>query len=172
MIPGVTSNYFHDHLNVGSELQVRAPSGDFFLQENSSGPVVLLSGGVGMTPMISVLNHLVETDSQRPVWFIHGVLNGAEHAFGPHVRGLAKSHDNVDAHIVYMEPGPDDKKGRDYDGSGFITTELLQGLLPGPEGDFYLCGPPPFMKALFNGLLGWGWPRSGFSTSSSARRRY
>lgn len=156
MPPGVTSNHFHDHLNVGSEVRVRAPSGDFFLQENGSGPVVLLSGGVGVTPMISMLNHLVETGSKRPVWFIHGVQNGAEHAFGPHVRGLARSLANVDAHIVYLEPGPDDEKGRDYDGSGFITMELLQGLLPGPEGDFYLCGPPPFMKALFNGLLGWG----------------
>ena len=156
MPPGVTSNHFHDHLNVGSELLVRAPSGDFFLQEDGSGPVVLLSGGVGLTPMISMLNHLVETGSKRPVWFIHGVRNGAEHAFGPHVRGLAQSHDNIDAHIVYMEPGPDDEKGRDYDGSGFITMELLQGLLPGPEGEFYLCGPPPFMKVLFNGLLGWG----------------
>ncbi len=156
MPPGVTSNHFHDHLNVGGELQVRAPSGDFFLQEDGSGPVVLLSGGVGLTPMISMLNHLLETDSKRPVWFIHGVQNGAEHAFGPHVRGLAQSHANVNVHIVYREPGPDDEKDRDYDGSGFVTMELLQGLLPGPEGDFYLCGPPPFMKALFNGLLGWG----------------
>lgn len=154
--PGLASNFFHDHVEVGATLKVMAPAGDFFLHEDRDGPVVLLSGGVGLTPMISMLNHLTGQGGRRPVWFIHGVQNGAEHAFGPHVRALAAAHDNVTAHIVYTEPGPDDVEGRDYDAAGFITIPMLESLLPGPDCDFYLCGPPPFMKALFNALLGWG----------------
>ena len=162
--PGVSSNYFHDHVETGSELQVRAPSGDFFLHEDDevdgdggeSGPVVLLSGGVGLTPMVSMLNHIVANGAKKPVWFIHGVHNGNEHAFGAHVRGLAETHANVHAHIAYLEPGPGDVEGRDCDSAGVISMELLQSLVPGKDGDFYLCGPPPFMKVLFNGLLDWG----------------
>ena len=162
--PGVSSNYFHDHVEAGSELQVRAPSGEFFLHEDDevdgdggkSGPVVVLSGGVGLTPMVSMLNHIVANGAKKPVWFIHGVRNGDEHAFGAHVRGLAETHANVHAHIAYLEPGPGDVEGRDYDSAGVISMELLQSLVPGKDGDFYLCGPPPFMKVLFNGLLDWG----------------
>jgi uncharacterized protein len=153
--PGASSNYFHDHVHVGSKLDVRAPAGNFYLRDGDK-PVVLLSGGVGLTPMISMLNHLAANGAKRPVWFIHGVRNGAEHAFGPHVRGLAEKHANVGAHIAYLEPRPEDIKGRDYDTSGVITLDLLQRLLPGPGCDFYLCGPPPFMKTFYNALLGWG----------------
>ncbi len=162
--PGLSSNYFHDHVKVGTALEVLAPSGDFFLHEDGaggeSGPVVLLSGGVGLTPMIAMLNHIVHQGAKRPVWFVHGVQNGDEHAFGAHVRRLAAGHDNVGAHIVYTEPGPGDVQGRDYDAAGFITIQMLESLLEGQteqkSADFYLCGPPPFMKALFNALLGWG----------------
>lgn len=154
--PGTSSNYFHDHVTVGTRLQVLAPSGDFYLRDSGRRPVALLSGGVGLTPMVSMLNSMVENGAETPVWFVHGVRNGAEHAFGPHVRRLAEAHDNVNAHIVYLEPRPEDVPGRDYDDAGLITMEMLDRLLPGPEGDFYLCGPPPFMKALYNGLLGWG----------------
>ncbi|MBC8337662.1 MAG: 2Fe-2S iron-sulfur cluster binding domain-containing protein [Alphaproteobacteria bacterium] len=154
--PGAASNYFHDHVTVGSTLSVIAPAGDFFLHEDRDGPVVLMSGGVGLTPMISMLNHIVDQGAERPVWFLHGVQNGSEHAFRDHVRQLAETMENVRAHMVYAEPGPGDVLGRDYDAEGFITTQMLESLLPGPDCDFYLCGPPPFMKALYNALLGWG----------------
>ena len=154
--PGLSSNYFHDHVEAGTPLKVMAPSGDFFLHEDRDGPVVLLSGGIGLTPMISMLNHIVDQGLSRPVWFIHGVQDGDEHAFGAHVRGLAAARENVNAHIVYAEPGAGDVQGRDYDAEGFITLPMLESLLDGPDADFYLCGPPPFMKALFNALLGWG----------------
>ncbi len=155
MPPGASSNYFHDHVDVGSKLEVRAPAGEFYLRDGDR-PVVLLSGGVGLTPMISMLNHLVADGDKRDVWFIHGVRNGAEHAFGKHVRSLAKAHANVGVHVAYLEPRPEDVAGRDYDSSGVITMDLLRSLLPGPGCDFYLCGPPPFMKAFYNALLDWG----------------
>ncbi len=156
--PGLSSNYFHDHVEVGTPLEVMAPSGDFCLHGDGGelGQVVLLSGGIGLTPMISILNHIVDQGLSRPVWFIHGVQNGDEHAFGAHVRGLAAAHENVGAHIVYTEPVAGDVQGRDYDAVGFITIPMLESLLEGPDADFYLCGPPPFMKVLFNALLGWG----------------
>ncbi|NQV84664.1 MAG: 2Fe-2S iron-sulfur cluster binding domain-containing protein [Rhodospirillales bacterium] len=153
--PGASSNYFHDHVGVGSTLQVIAPTGDFFLADGD-GPVVLLSGGVGLTPMISMLNHLVDQGAARPVWFVHGVQNGTEHAFGPHVRQLAETHASVRAHVVYVEPGPGDVKGRDFDDAGFITIEMLERIGAGLGADYYLCGPPPFMQALYTALRDWG----------------
>ncbi len=122
--PGASSNYFHDHLEVGSALQVIAPNGDFFLHEDRDGPVVLLSGGVGLTPMISMLNHLVDQGAQRPVWFLHGVQNGAEHAFKDHVRQLAEVHDTISTHVLYAKPGPDDVQGQDYDDAGYFTISI------------------------------------------------
>ena len=123
--PGLSSNYFHDHVEVGTTLKVKAPSGDFFLHEDRDGLVVMLSGGIGLTPMISMLNHIVDQGLSRPVWFIHGVQNGDEHAFGQHVRGLADAHENVSAYIVYTEPGAGDVQGRDYDVEGFITLAIV-----------------------------------------------
>ena len=154
--PGASSNYFHDNVEVGSVLQVVAPNGDFFLHDDRDGPVVLMSGGVGLTPMIAMLNHLVDQGASRPVWFVHGVQNGAEHAFGSHVRQLAEAHAAVNAHMVYAEPGPDDALGRDYDDAGFITIPMLERLGAGTGADYYLCGPPPFMKVIYNALLDWG----------------
>ncbi len=153
---GVASNYFHDQVQPGTHIRAKAPMGEFHLDRESTRPVALLSGGVGLTPMISMLNALVEGGPERPVWFIHGVRNGSEHALGDHVRGLADACANVRAHVVYQDPGAGDVKGRDYDSEGFITTELLNGLLPSTDMDFYLCGPPPFMKAVYNLLLDWG----------------
>ena len=120
----------------------------------SERPVVLLSGGVGLTPMISMLNTIAETDRTRPVWFIHGTRNGREHALGEHVRGLARDNNAIHAHIRYSAPHANDVEGRNYDSQGFVDIELLKRLLPFDDYDFYLCGPPPFMKSLYCGLLG------------------
>ena len=151
--PGLSSNFFHDHVEVGSTLQVGAPTGDFYLHEDRIGPVVLLSGGVGLTPMIAMLNHLVDQGASRPVWFVHGVQNGAEHAFGAHVRQLAEAHAAVSTHVVYAEPEPDDALGRDYDDAGFITIPMLERLGAGLDADYYLCGPPPMIDAAITALM-------------------
>ncbi len=156
--PGLSSSYFHDHLQPGSELCVRAPRGEFWLDPDSDTPVVLLSGGVGLTPMISMLNAIVAQNSGRPVWFIHGVRHGGEHAMGAHVRALAEANENVQVHIRYSRPRPQDVQGRDYDAAGRVDLALLQDLLPPAPYEFYLCGPPPFMQSLFRGLLDWGIP--------------
>ena len=151
--PGLASNYFHDHVQLGTRLCVKAPHGKFYLDPDDDSPVVLLSGGVGLTPMISMLNAIVESRSKRTVWYVHGARDGREHAMGPHVRRLAAEHDNVGVHISYSRPRSEDIEGRDYDRRGHVSIDLLKELLPPAAYDFYLCGPTPFMKSLYNGLL-------------------
>jgi len=160
LTPGLSSNYFHDRVELGTRLSVKAPRGDFHLDPREIGPVVLLSAGVGITPMMSMLEAIVETGSQRPIWFIHGARNGRDQIMGAVARQIATEHDNVRLHVCYSRPDPEDVPGRDYDSAGHITTDLLQRLLPGADFDFYLCGPEPFMKALHDGLLAWSVPEA------------
>lgn len=158
LYPGVSSNYFHDQVGPGTKLLAISPRGKFFLDPKGEGPVVLLSAGVGLTPLVSMLNAIVESGVKRPTWFIHGARNSLEHAMGSHVRAVPKENENIRVHIRYSKPLPADIKGRDYDDKGHVDIELLKRLLPGNDFDFYLCGPTPFMKSLFNGLLDWSVP--------------
>jgi ferredoxin-NADP reductase len=144
-------------------LQVAAPRGDFYLDPQEETPVVLLSGGVGLTPMISMLNAIVESGKKRLVWFIHGTRNGVHHAMCKHMRQVAEENENVTVHISYSRPRPEDQKGLDYDSTGHVTVDLLKKLLPNKDMDFYLCGPPPFMKSLMKDLQEWGVPEDSIS---------
>ena len=156
LYPGVSSNYFHDQVEPGSKLLSKSPRGRFFLDPHAETPVVLLSAGVGLTPSMSMLNAIVDAGSDRSTWFIHGSRNSREHAMGAHVRSVAKENSNVHLHIRYSRPLSEDTIGRDYDEEGYVDTELVKRLVPGKDLDFYLCGPTPFMKSLFTGLLAWG----------------
>ena len=174
--PGVSSNYFHDHVDVGSTLSAKAPRGRFYLDPEGEGPVALVSGGVGQTPMISMLNAIVAAGAKRPTWFVHASRCGREHAFGEAVRRLAEEHDNVHVHIRYSQPSPADVIGRDHDDTGRIEADLLKRLGPDNECDFYLCGPTGFMRSLFDGLLSWGVPEQRihyefFGPASAVRER-
>ena len=154
--PGVASNYFHDQVEIGTKLLAKSPRGRFFLDPNGESPVVLLSAGVGVTPSISMLNAIVAASSKRPTWFIHGSRNKREHALGEHVRRVGEENTNVHCHIRYSQPSSEDVVGGDYDDRGHVDIKLVKELLPDKNCDFYLCGPAPFMKSLFNGLLDWG----------------
>ncbi|MEK6481519.1 NO-inducible flavohemoprotein [Catalinimonas sp. 4WD22] len=155
---GVASNYFHDHLQEGSVVPVHIPTGNFFLNKELSLPVVLISGGVGQTPLMSMLNTLVAEDSKRAVWYIHGTRNGKEHAFKDHVKSIDQQYDHINSYICYERPGPNDVLGEDYDAKGMINLDLIQKLLPGKEADFYFCGPQVFMRMLYQSLTAWGVP--------------
>jgi len=154
--PGVSSNYFHDQVEVGSKILANSPRGKFFLNTQAQTTVVLLSAGVGLTPMISMLNALNEPGSKRPVWFIYGTRNKKEHAMGDHVRQVAGENRSLQAYIKYSQPTPEDELGMDYDEKGYVDIDLVKRLIPGKDCDFYLCGPTPFMKSMFKGLLAWG----------------
>ncbi len=154
------SNYFHNLVEPGTRLQVAASRGDFFLDPQEETPVGLLSGGVGLTPMISMLNAIVDSGKKKPAWFIHGTRNGIHHAMCKHMRRAAAENDNITVHIRYSQPRPEDVKGRDYDSIGHVNLDLLKELLPNKDKDFYLCGPPPFMKTLMHDLQEWGVPEN------------
>ncbi len=156
----LVSTYAHDHLKLGDTIEAMAPRGKFVLDCSSNRPVVLLSGGVGITPMIAMTNALINeglrTGHFRPIYFIHGAQNGAVHAFGDHIRELAEAHEQLTAHIRYSHPGAQDRLGETHHSEGFVDMELLKEVLPFDDYDFYLCGPAPFMQAIYDGLTGIG----------------
>lgn len=156
--PGVASNFFHDDIDVGSTVLAQSPRGRFVLDPSRERPVVLLSGGIGLTPLVSMLSAIAESASRCPTWFIHGARNGREHAMGELVRRLSDGHEHIHTHIRYSRPLPEDTVGQDYDDEGRVDVELLKHLLPDQTCDFYLCGPTPFMRSLFDGLVDWGIP--------------
>ena len=131
---GLSSNYFVDQVEVGDTIRVAAPRGRFHIDRDSERAVVLLSAGVGMTPMVSMLNTIVQSGAARDVWFVHGARNGREHAMGAHVRRLAAEHDNVHAHVRYSQPDPGDLVGREYDSPGRVDLGLLRKIVWPPTG--------------------------------------
>lgn len=153
------SHYLHDLVEPGERLQVAAPRGDFFIDPREETPAVFISGGVGLTPMISMLNAIVASGRKRPVWFFHGTRNGIYHVMCGHVRKMAEENENVTVYICYSRPRHEDLEGRDYDITGHLTVDLLKKLLPGKDMDFYLCAPPQFMESMMKGLQVWGVPR-------------
>ncbi|PCI61356.1 MAG: oxidoreductase [Kordiimonadales bacterium] len=157
---GTASKFLHDHIEVGSTIEAMAPRGKFFFDEESKRPVVLLSGGVGITPMIAMANKLIRDaipgKTSRAVHFFHGARNGNDHAFGDTVRQLAKDSDRFSAHIRYSQPTAADVEGVHHDSEGRLDVALLKAALGFNDYDFYLCGPAPFMKSLYEGLTGIG----------------
>ena len=139
---GVVSNYLHDQFSVGDSLMVGAPCGEFVLND-SNKPLVLVTGGVGITPAISMLDSAV--DSGRHILFVHSAINGRVHAFRQHVEALAKERSNLDVRFVYAEPEEGDK----FHAKGYLKEEMLEELLPeNRDIDFYFLGPKPFMSAV------------------------
>jgi ferredoxin-NADP reductase len=151
---GVVSSYVHDHLRAGDILEVSAPRGGFTLQ-SGDGPVVFLSAGIGATPVLAMLHSLSSAASPRDVWWIYGARNGAEHPFAKESRGLVQMLLNGRRHIVYSRPESADKLGVDYDSVGHVDTPLLDRLHVPRDADFYLCGPPSFLRQLSEGLKTW-----------------
>ncbi|KFN03638.1 NO-inducible flavohemoprotein [Bacillus clarus] len=146
---GKVSNYLHDHVEEGDILLVSAPAGDFVLNMNGALPVVLISGGVGITPMMSMLNTLIEQKSKRNVYFVHAALNSNVHAMKEHVETVEKQNEQVKAYTCYSSPTEQDVVTKNFDKEGFVEEEWLQSILPTTEAEFYFCGPVPFMKHVY-----------------------
>lgn len=151
---GAASAWFHDQVSEGSVVQAAPPAGDFVLAADAA-PVVLLSGGVGLTPLVSMLEALAGAGERPPTWFVHGALNGRHHAMAERVRGLAAATD-IRSAFFYADPAEDDVRGASYDEEGFITIDWLKANTPFDQAVFYLCGPRPFLRALVAGLLAAG----------------
>ena len=144
---GQISNYLHDHINPGDRIEVSMPTGNFVLDPDKSNPIVLLSGGVGITPTIAMLQMLAQ-HNQRQVLFVHATPGRAQHAFLEEVRAIEKSSDKINSVIFYEKAGPTDIRGTHHDETGYITAEALRVNLPTGDADFYYCGPLGFMFAV------------------------
>lgn len=156
--PGLSSNYFHDQLKEGDIVEAMAPSGGFYLNEESERGVVLIGGGVGLTPVVSMLNSLIAQGSNREIWFFYGIRNGAEHAMAEHLRAIERAHANVHLVVCYSRPSETCREGEDYNQQGFVSVELFKSLLDSNNYEFYICGPPPMMDMVTHELGEWGVP--------------
>lgn len=152
---GLSSNYLHDSIGVDDVLTVDGPRGEFVLNESSDRPVVLLSGGVGLTPMVAMLHALAHRAAPRTL-FLHACENGDLHALRDEVNGLIAQHSGLSAHYCYRAPSVGDRAAKHFHSEGIITRELMQSLLRLDDYDFYLCGPPLFMQAMYQTLLSLG----------------
>jgi ferredoxin-NADP reductase/MOSC domain-containing protein YiiM len=152
---GIGSSFLCNRAREGDLLDVSAPRGSFTLRP-SQGPVVLLSAGVGATPMMSMLHTLAAERSQREVWWIYGARNRVDHPFAEESRSLLKQLSRGREYIVYSRPAAADQAGADFDASGRIDTALLGRIGVSQASDFYLCGPSSFLENMRDGLQNWG----------------
>lgn len=150
--PGVSSGHFHDRVHAGDVVRVKAPAGHFFIDPDASVPAVFIAGGIGITPMMSMLRWCAVVQPERAVHLFYGVRSGADCAFKQVLEDLARSHASFHLHAVYSNPGPQDVAGRDYQHAGHVDLELLRSSLPHGRHQFYVCGPPPMLQSLVPAL--------------------
>ena len=153
-VNGAASSFLHNHVGVGDALEVSAPRGGFTLTPGD-GPVVLMSAGIGATPVLAMLHALAKAASPREVWWLYGVRNRNEHPFATESRRLLQKLARGKGHVMYSQPGPEDQIGLDYDSAGHLNLEQLESLSVSRTADFYLCGPPLFLRDLRTGLRTW-----------------
>jgi ferredoxin-NADP reductase/MOSC domain-containing protein YiiM len=152
---GIGSSFLCKRAQEGDVLDVSAPRGSFTLRPGQ-GSVVLLSAGVGATPVMSMLHSLAAERSQREIWWIYGARNRVEHPFAEESRSLLKLLSRGRGYVVYSRPAATDQVGTDFDAPGHIDAALLQKIEVSRSSDFYLCGPPSFLQNMRDGLRNWG----------------
>ncbi|MFM0391540.1 2Fe-2S iron-sulfur cluster-binding protein [Paraburkholderia phytofirmans] len=159
---GGVSDWLHDHLSVGDNVEALAPRGTFVFNESAGRAVVLVSAGVGITPMIAMLNSQLVNDGRtllhKPIRFIHAAIDSKNRAFAAHLAKKAELHGNLNLHMVLSRPSADDVLGKTHHSVGHIDRLLLQRLLPLDDYEFYLCGPAPFMQSVYDAILSLGVP--------------
>ncbi len=152
---GIGSSFLCNRAREGDLLDVSAPRGSFTLRPGQS-PVVLLSAGVGATPVMSMLHTLAAEKSQREIWWIYGTRNRVDHPFAEESRSLLKQLSRGRGYIVYSRPAAIDQVGADFDAPGHIDAALLEKIGVSQGSDFYLCGPSSFLQNMRDGLRNWG----------------
>ncbi|HVO29391.1 MAG TPA: 2Fe-2S iron-sulfur cluster-binding protein, partial [bacterium] len=155
--PGKSSSYFVDTVREGDLLDVRAPAGGFVLSDTDA-PVVLIGGGIGVTPVLAMLRALIAAGAKRETWFFYCIRNKSEHALKEEIEALAAESPNVKLKVLYSNPTPNDIEGKDFHEKGRISVDVLKKHLPSSNYEFYLCGPPAMMESMGEGLRGWGVP--------------
>lgn len=152
---GAAGSYIADGLQVGDTVETSAARGAFTLRPGDT-PVVLLSAGIGVTPVLAMLHALAAEASTREIWWLYGARSGREHPFAEEARGLLKALAHGRSHIRYSAPDPQDRRGVDFDMAGRLNMRVLEELSLPRNGDFYVCGPSTFMSDLVAGLGAWG----------------
>jgi ferredoxin-NADP reductase len=152
---GAAGAYIHDRLLVGDVLDASAARGSFTLRQGDL-PLVFLSAGIGVTPVLAMLHELAASPSQRQLWWLYGTRNRREHPFAQETRALLNQLPHGNRHICYSTPDPHDQPGSDFDARGHLDLHVLQQLGVPRDAEFYICGPARFMNDLTIGLSGWG----------------
>jgi ferredoxin-NADP reductase/MOSC domain-containing protein YiiM len=152
---GAASGYIHSRMMTGDLIDVAAPRGTFFLTDGET-PIILLSAGVGATPVLSMLHSLAKAETKRQVWWLHGARDGSEHPFAAESRTLLKALSHSQFHVFYSRPSPTDRQPGDYSERGRLSMEAMRRLDLPRDGDAYLCGPAAFMDELSAGLVSYG----------------
>jgi ferredoxin-NADP reductase/MOSC domain-containing protein YiiM len=152
---GAASGFLHTHVRAGDQLEVAAPRGTFTLRPGQT-PVLLISAGVGATPVLAMLHALAAEGSSRDIWWLHSARRRAEEPFAAESRALLAGLPSAHRHICYSSPGPDDVQGRDYDTAGRLSAPVLAALDLPRDADAYLCGPTAFMAGISAALAAGG----------------
>lgn len=154
---GVAGAYLHEHVRVGDTLDVSSPRGSFILQSGEQ-PVVLLSAGIGATPVLAMLHSLAGAHSTQQVLWLHGARDGQHHPFAAEVRHLMPALKNGRSYVCYSMPGPRDAQGKDFDTIGHLSRTVFDTVGLPVEADFYVCGPARFMTEMKDALAAVGVP--------------
>jgi len=157
VMPGIASNFLHDHVKEGSIIVAKPPSGKFIVDVQKSLHAVLISNGVGITPMISMAKAITKLNPNRPIWFLHGARDGSFHAFKDEIKEVAKQNPNLNLHFAYSRPRPEDDAN--YQSVGYVDVPLIRSLIK-QDAEYFLCGSPPFMDSIRSGLKSAGIPES------------
>jgi nitric oxide dioxygenase len=146
------SRFLHDHVEVGDILESTPPAGDFFLPDAPQRPVILLSGGVGLTPMLSMVEAIARDHPHLPVYYVHGTTSSETHAMDGRLRSLTETCPELRVTTFYSDPLHSDSLGMTHQEQGLISVEWLTAHTPLNEADVFLCGPKPFLRAFVGGL--------------------
>ncbi len=152
--PGLGSSFMHDEALEGVVLEGSDPKGQFVLDEASERPVLLLAGGIGITPLLAMAHALAK--GMRDTVLVHACENAAAQPFRSEVRALCDKAGSLRAYACLHRPDPDDHLDLAFDVTGYVTADTLRAVLPIGDYDVYLCGPPAFMQAMFAILLSLG----------------
>ncbi|HEX3601758.1 MAG TPA: NO-inducible flavohemoprotein [Lacipirellulaceae bacterium] len=157
---GLISNYLHDEVQVGDALEVGPPCGEFTLarEQAADRPIVLMSGGIGITPILSIFKSLGHDRAEAPVHFLHAARDSRVHAMAGEVREVAAALPNARTHFRYDAPHAEDLLKQHCDSIGLVDADFIRDWLPDNDAEFYFCGPKPFMTGVYRSLKDWGVP--------------
>lgn len=157
---GIVSSFLHNEIQEGDTLLISAPQGEFNLDLSIEKPIVFLSGGVGLTPLTSMVKEWNDKKTTQNMTWIHAAINGRMHALRQEIEQIIERNSQAKMFTVYEKPTLEDQRNVAYEKDGYIELDWLKKIIPSKDTEFYFCGPEPFMKVIYNGLLEWGVPEN------------